>query len=66
MLRRGPGYEQAGRMNRSPHVWLIQPRERTVAVYRPGRSVRLLRDTDRLEGEDVLPGFSVLVGEILN
>lgn len=38
-------------------VWLIDPRRSTVHVYRPDGSQSLLRGTDALDGEDVLPGF---------
>jgi len=35
-----------------------------VAVYRPGREVRVLEENEVLEGEDVLPGFACVVGEL--
>ena len=40
-------------------VWLITPQAQTVTVYRADGSARLLRDQDALDGEDVLPGFSI-------
>jgi Uma2 family endonuclease len=40
-------------------VWLLAPQARTVTVYRTDGSARLLRDHETLEGEDVLPGFSI-------
>jgi Uma2 family endonuclease len=45
-------------------VWLIRPRTRTVTVYRSLASIRLLTEADRLEGEEVLPGFAITVREI--
>ncbi len=47
-------------------VWVVRPRQRTVTVYRPDGTVRLLRETDTLDGEDVVPGFSLLVGELFS
>ncbi|MGQ0569493.1 MAG: Uma2 family endonuclease, partial [Armatimonadota bacterium] len=41
-------------------VWLVAPNARTVTVYRADGSVRLLREQDALDGEDVLPGLSIL------
>jgi len=37
--------------------WLIDPRSRTVEVYRPGKPVETLTSPATLSGEDVLPGF---------
>lgn len=45
-------------------VWVVQPRTRTVEVWRPGLDVRVLREDDLLEGGGVLPGFGVLVHEL--
>ena len=45
-------------------VWVIRPRQRTVTVYHPDGTVRLLREPDTLEGEDVLPGFRLPVREV--
>jgi len=38
-------------------VWVVRPRQRTVTVYRPDGSARVLGETDALDGEDVVPGF---------
>ena len=38
-------------------VWVVQPRTRTVEVWRPGADVRIVRDEESLEGDDVLPGW---------
>lgn len=45
-------------------VWAIERRRRTVTVYRADHSAVLLLENDLLDGEDVLPGFSIRVGEI--
>lgn len=45
-------------------VWIVDPDAHTVTVYRPDGSANLLREHDVLEGEDVLPGFSLPAREI--
>jgi Uma2 family endonuclease len=45
-------------------VWIVHPPRRTVTVYRADHSALLLLENDQLDGEDVLPGFSIRVGEI--
>ena len=45
--------------------WLIDPLDGTVEIYRPGREPGVLRRPDRLDGEDVLPGFVLELNEIL-
>ena len=45
-------------------VWLVDPETRTVRVYRTLLEPRVLRGTDELDGEDVLPGFRVPVAEL--
>ncbi len=45
-------------------VWLATPFNRQVTVYRRGVRPRLLTDGDLLDGEDVLPGFSVEVSRL--
>lgn len=47
-----------------PLVWVIHPSRRTVTVYTSGRTARLLREGDELDGGDVLPGFRLAVAEI--
>lgn len=46
-------------------VWVVDPRARTVVVHIPGQSPRVHTVSDRLDGGDVLPGFSCSVGELL-
>lgn len=46
-------------------VWVVYPALRVVEVWRPGQAERALRAEDMLDGEDVVPGFSVPVKELL-
>ena len=45
-------------------IWIIHPRTRTITVYRSLDQVRVLTANDMLDGNDVLPGFAVIVKEI--
>ncbi len=45
-------------------IWVVNPRTRSVHVYRPPAEVRRLSESDTLSGEDVLPGLAVPVAEI--
>lgn len=47
-------------------VWVIDPDDRTAIVYRSVRDIGLLRETDELDGEDVLPGFRCALNEVLD
>ena len=44
-------------------VWVVDPDDRTLTVYRSADEGRLLHESAMLSGEDVLPGFSCRVGE---
>jgi Uma2 family endonuclease len=44
--------------------WLIQPRRSRVFVFRPDRPVETLESDDVLQGEDVLPGFTLPLSEM--
>ena len=46
-------------------LWVIDPERRSAVVYRPGMPPRSVRADDTLEGEDVLPGFSCPLRDIL-
>jgi Uma2 family endonuclease len=39
-------------------VWVIDPERRVAPVYRQDGTETHLAETDTLDGEDVLPGFS--------
>jgi Uma2 family endonuclease len=45
-------------------VWVVDPEERTVTVYRSREQIRILEETGMLGGEDVLPGFECPVREL--
>ena len=47
-------------------VWVIAPAARTATVYRPDGSAHLLRERDHLDGEDVLPGLLIPLGELFD
>jgi Uma2 family endonuclease len=47
-------------------VWVVDPQKKTVSIYQSRGPVRLLRTGDRLEGGEVLPGFSVAVDDIFS
>ena len=46
-------------------IWVLDPQGGTVTVYRSPNDIRLLSGDEILEGEEVLPGFRVGVGELL-
>ena len=46
-------------------VWVIAPEDRTVTVYRSPDEGRLLHENATLTGDDVLPGFSCRVSDLL-
>jgi Uma2 family endonuclease len=46
-------------------VWVIDPEARTVTVYRTPDEGRVLHESATLTGEDVLPGFSCRVADLL-
>jgi Uma2 family endonuclease len=45
-------------------VWVVDPREQTVAVHEPGRAPSVLGEADTVRGGDVLPGFALAVRDI--
>jgi Uma2 family endonuclease len=49
-----------------PLVWLVDPTDRTVTIYRPGEEPTLVNSRQKLEGGTVLPGFSVPVAQIFD
>jgi len=44
-------------------VWVVNPRQSTVAVHRPGEAPQLLAAHDDLTDADLLAGFKVRVGD---
>jgi Uma2 family endonuclease len=45
-------------------VWVVNPKPRTITVHAPSRRPVILTDEQRLDGEDVVPGFSMPVREL--
>jgi Uma2 family endonuclease len=45
-------------------VWIVDPRARTVTVYRPDGTASVLRERATLDGEDVLPDLSLTLSDI--
>jgi Uma2 family endonuclease len=46
-------------------VWVIDPASRTAAIHRSLTNVRHVGEAGTLDGEDVLPGFSWALAEVL-
>lgn len=44
--------------------WLVNPRTKTVEIYRPDREVEVLENPATVSGEDVLPGFVLNLAKI--
>lgn len=47
-------------------IWVIYPGTRTATVFRGNGTSARLTESDMLDGEDVLPGFSVLLKSVLD
>lgn len=47
-------------------VWIVEPRSRSVTVYRSHDDIRLLTEADEIDGGAVLPGFRLPVAELFN
>jgi Uma2 family endonuclease len=47
-------------------VWVVDPQRSEVRVYRRDGSLSVLGENDSLEGEDVLPGFSCPLSNVLS
>ena len=45
-------------------VWVLNPEDTTVTRYRPDRPPVILNEDDVLDGEELLPGFSVSVWQL--
>jgi len=46
--------------------WLINPQDQRVEIYRPNQAVEVLESPASLSGEDVLPGFTLDLSQILS
>lgn len=46
-------------------AWIIDPPTRSVEIYHaPDKPIRILKETDALDGEHVLPGFTVAIADL--
>ncbi|HVS71988.1 MAG TPA: Uma2 family endonuclease [Phycisphaerae bacterium] len=45
-------------------VWVVNPRHKTVTVFRNDTTITALGPGDQLSGESVLPGFTLAISEI--
>jgi Uma2 family endonuclease len=45
-------------------VWVVNPKWRTVTVYRSAADIKTLTQRDELTGEEVVPGFRCRVGDL--
>jgi Uma2 family endonuclease len=45
-------------------VWVVNPKSKTVAVYRSLTDIITLTEKDTLDGSEVVPGFQIPVAEI--
>ena len=53
-------YLEAG----TKQVWVLRPNRRAVSIYRPHADTRELGPDAMLDGADILPGFTVRVGDL--
>lgn len=47
-------------------VWVIDPHDRTVTIYRPRRPTETVNETQELSGDPELPGFRVAVARLFS
>lgn len=47
-------------------VWVVWPRHRSLTVFTSDGTVGELREGDKLDGGDMIPGFGVQVAEIFS
>ncbi|WP_418904126.1 Uma2 family endonuclease [Moorena producens] len=45
--------------------WLIDPQNKVVEIYRPNQDLEIIQSPKTLSGEDVLPGFTLDLSEII-
>ena len=45
-------------------VWIVYPKRKMIHVHRQSNVIKVLRESDELDGEDVLPDFKVKLAEI--
>jgi Uma2 family endonuclease len=47
-------------------VWVLNPKLRTIHIYRPSRPTQKLNENDTLDGGEVVPEFRIKVSEIFS
>jgi Uma2 family endonuclease len=47
-------------------VWVVNPRRRSVTIYRPRENPTVLRDDASVTAEDIVPGFSCRVADVFD
>jgi Uma2 family endonuclease len=45
-------------------IWIVDPEDRSLTVYRSLKDVSILTETETVEGGDVVPGFSCRVADL--
>jgi Uma2 family endonuclease len=60
MSERIAGYQRWG----VSHVWVFDPQSKHAHVFSPDEPPRMLKETETLTSRTLLPGFSVLVGDL--
>ena len=45
-------------------AWVVNPQDQTVHVYHAAEPSKMLRRGDVIEGEEILPGFSLAVADL--
>jgi Uma2 family endonuclease len=60
VLRKVSEYLDAG----TPLVWVVDPQRRTAVVYRPEGEPTIVGADGVLDGEDVLPGFTLALADV--
>ena len=45
-------------------IWVVDPSNRTVTVHTPDRGVTVLRESDALDGGEIIPGFRYSITEL--
>ena len=46
-------------------IWVVNPNSRNIRVYRLDHTFAEFLENDTITGESVIPGFSILVSELL-
>jgi Uma2 family endonuclease len=46
-------------------IWVVDPEDRSVSVYRPDKAMLILGENETLSGEEVLPGFTCRIADLL-